>query len=69
MRASWRHTRGLVLTPEALVRSDVPLEVTGADAVRAFIGLDAGGLVSEKLLLTGQPSGLLAVVTCHGGAR
>ena len=33
------HTRGFVLTPEALVRSDERLEVTGADAVRAFIGL------------------------------
>lgn len=32
-------TRGFVLTPDALVRGDVPVEATGADAVRAFIGL------------------------------
>ncbi len=31
--------QGLVLTPETLVRGEVPLEVTGASAVRAFIGL------------------------------
>ena len=34
--------QGLVLTPETFVRGDVAIEVTGADAVRAFIGLDAG---------------------------
>ena len=33
------HTRGFVLTPEAFVRGEVPVEVAGADAVRAFIGL------------------------------
>jgi RimJ/RimL family protein N-acetyltransferase len=32
--------QGLVLTPETFVRGDVPIEVTGAEAVRAFIGLD-----------------------------
>jgi hypothetical protein len=30
-----------VLTPDTFVRGDVTVEVTGADAVRAFIGLDA----------------------------
>jgi RimJ/RimL family protein N-acetyltransferase len=35
------HTRGFVLTPETFVRGDVPIEVTGAEAVRSFIGLDA----------------------------
>ena len=30
-----------MLTPETFVRGDVPVEVTGADAVRSFIGLDA----------------------------
>lgn len=34
--------QGLVLTPEDFVRGDVAIEVIGADAVRAFIGLDAG---------------------------
>lgn len=33
------HTRGFVLTPGAFVRGDVPVEVSGADVVRAFIGL------------------------------
>lgn len=33
--------QGLVLTPEDFVRGDVPIEVTGAGAVRAFLGLDA----------------------------
>jgi RimJ/RimL family protein N-acetyltransferase len=33
--------QGLVLTPDTFVRGDVTVEVTGADAVRAFIGLDA----------------------------
>jgi RimJ/RimL family protein N-acetyltransferase len=32
--------QGLVLTPETFVRGDVPVEVTGAAAVRSFIGLD-----------------------------
>ncbi len=32
--------QGLVLTPETFVRGDVPVEVTGAEAVRSFIGLD-----------------------------
>ena len=31
--------QGLRLTPESLVRGDVPVEVTGAAAVRSFIGL------------------------------
>ena len=31
--------QGLVLTPETFVRGDVPVEVTGAAAVRSFIGL------------------------------
>ena len=35
--------QGLVLTPETFVRGDVTIDVTGADAVRAFIGLDATG--------------------------
>jgi hypothetical protein len=35
--------QGLVLTPGTFVRGDVPVEVTGAEAVRAFIGLDAAG--------------------------
>ena len=35
--------QGLVLTPETFVRGDVAIDVTGADAVRAFIGLDATG--------------------------
>lgn len=30
----------LVLTPDDFVRGDAPVEVTGADALRAFIGLD-----------------------------
>ena len=34
--------QGLVLTPATFVRGDVPIEVTGAEAVRSFIGLDAG---------------------------
>ena len=33
--------QGLVLTPEDLVRGAEPIRVTGAEAVRAFIGLDA----------------------------
>jgi RimJ/RimL family protein N-acetyltransferase len=33
--------QGLVLTPETLVRGEVPVVVTGAEAVRSFIGLDA----------------------------
>jgi len=33
--------QGLVLTPGTFVRGDVPIEVTGAGAVRTFIGLDA----------------------------
>jgi RimJ/RimL family protein N-acetyltransferase len=33
--------QGLVLTPGTFVRGDVPIEVTGAEAVRSFIGLDA----------------------------
>lgn len=33
--------QGLLLTPHAFVRGDIPIEVTGAEAVRAFIGLDA----------------------------
>ena len=33
--------QGLVLTPEDLDRGDVEIEVTGAEPVRAFIGLDA----------------------------
>jgi RimJ/RimL family protein N-acetyltransferase len=32
--------QGLVLTPEAFVRLGEPVEVTGAEAVRSFIGLD-----------------------------
>lgn len=32
--------QGLLLTPETFVRGDVPIEVTGAAEVRAFIGLD-----------------------------
>ncbi len=32
--------QGLVLTPETFVRGAQPIEVTGAAAVRAFIGLD-----------------------------
>jgi hypothetical protein len=32
--------QGLVLTPETFVRLGEPVEVTGAEAVRAFIGLD-----------------------------
>lgn len=35
-------TRGLLLTPETFVRDDVHLEVTGAEAVREFIGIGAG---------------------------
>ncbi|UFN45731.1 GNAT family N-acetyltransferase [Nocardioides okcheonensis] len=35
-------TRGLLLTPETFVRDDVHLEVTGAEAVRGFIGIGAG---------------------------
>ncbi len=34
--------QGLLLTPETFVRGEVPIEVTGAGAVRAFMGLDAG---------------------------
>ena len=34
--------QGLVLTPDTFVRGEVPIEVTGAEAVRSFIGLDAG---------------------------
>ena len=34
-------TQGLLLTPETFVRDDVRLEVTGAEAVRELIGLDA----------------------------
>ena len=34
--------QGLVLTPATFVRGDAPIEVTGAEAVRSFIGLDAG---------------------------
>jgi hypothetical protein len=34
--------QGLVLTPETLVRDAEPIRVTGAEAVRSFIGLDAG---------------------------
>ena len=33
--------QGLVLTPQDFVRGDVEIEVTGAEQVRAFIGLDA----------------------------
>ena len=33
--------QGLVLTPDTLVRGGHPVRVTGADAVRAFIGLAA----------------------------
>ena len=33
--------QGLVLTPETLVRGEDPIEVTGASAVRAFLGLGA----------------------------
>jgi RimJ/RimL family protein N-acetyltransferase len=33
--------QGLVLTPDDLVRGDVTIEVTGAEAVRSFLGLDA----------------------------
>ena len=33
--------QGLVLTPDDLVRDAEPIRVTGAEAVRAFIGLDA----------------------------
>jgi RimJ/RimL family protein N-acetyltransferase len=33
--------QGLVLTPEDFDRGDVEIEVTGAEPVRAFIGLDA----------------------------
>lgn len=33
--------QGLVLTPDAFVRLGEPVHVTGAEAVRAFIGLDA----------------------------
>jgi RimJ/RimL family protein N-acetyltransferase len=33
--------QGLVLTPEDFDRGDVAIEVTGAEQVRAFIGLDA----------------------------
>ena len=32
--------QGLVLTPEDFDRGDVAIEVTGAEQVRAFIGLD-----------------------------
>ena len=35
--------QGLVLTPDAFVRGGTPIEVTGADAVRAFIGLGTDG--------------------------
>ena len=31
--------QGLVLTPETFVRGGKPVEVTGAEAVRTFIGL------------------------------
>lgn len=34
-------TQGLLLTPETFVRDDVRVEVTGAAAVREFLGLDA----------------------------
>lgn len=33
--------RQLVLTPEAFVRGEEPVEVTGAEALRSFVGLDA----------------------------
>lgn len=33
--------QGLVLTPETFVRGERPIEVSGAGAVRSFIGLDA----------------------------
>jgi RimJ/RimL family protein N-acetyltransferase len=33
--------QGLVLTPETFVRDAEPIRVTGAEAVRSFIGLDA----------------------------
>ena len=33
--------QGLVLTPEDFDRGDVAIEVTGAEAVRSFLGLDA----------------------------
>lgn len=33
--------QALVLTPDTFVRGEVPIEVTGAEAVRTFIGLDA----------------------------
>ena len=33
--------QGLVLTPEDFVRGDVAIEVTGAGAVRSFLGLDS----------------------------
>ncbi len=33
--------QGLVLAPEDFVRGDVTIEVTGASAVRSFLGLDA----------------------------
>lgn len=33
--------QGLVLTPESFERGDTPVEVTGAAAVRSFIGLEA----------------------------
>ena len=33
--------QGLVLTPETFVRDAVPIRVTGAEAVRSFIGLGA----------------------------
>lgn len=33
--------QGLVLTPESFVRGDVAVEVRGAEAVRAFVGLGA----------------------------
>ena len=34
--------QGLVLTPETFVRDAEPIRVTGAEAVRSFLGLDAG---------------------------
>ena len=40
-RVAGRSAYELVLTPEDLVRGAEPIRVTGAEAVRAFIGLDA----------------------------
>ena len=34
--------QGFVLTPETFVRDGEPIRVTGAEAVRSFIGLGAG---------------------------